>query len=272
MTIVLQQIDSAIDRDMQALATIWRREILHVWRDKPRLVGSSIQPVLFFLIIGNGLAPALGPMAEGIDFKKFMFPGIIGMTILFSSLFYGITVVWDREFGFLKEILAAPVHRYVVALGKILAGTTISVAQAFIVVMLVPLLADVSLSFAMVLKLIPFLFLLAVIATSLGVALGGTIKSIQAFQVIMMVLVLPLYFLSGALFPLKNLPTWMEVLSKIDPLTYGVDPIRQIGLTTTLRSHGIQAFAVHSIGFDIWMLLVFTAIMIAAAIAVFDRL
>jgi ABC-2 type transport system permease protein len=268
----LSQIDSAIDRDIQALATLWRREILHIWRDKPRLIGSSIQPILFFLIIGNGLAPALGPMAEGIDFKKFMFPGIIGMTILFSSLFYGITVVWDREFGFLKEILAAPVRRYIVALSKILAGATISLIQSFIVLMLVPLLAGVSLTLAMVLKLTPLLFIVSVLATSMGVALGGIIKSIQAFQVIMMVLVLPLYFLSGAIFPLKNLPSWMEVLSKIDPLTYGVDPIRQIGLTTTLRSHGIQAFAVNSLGFDIWMLLVFTAVMIAVAIAVFHRL
>lgn len=271
-TIVLPQIDSAIDRDIQALATIWRREILHIWRDKPRLVGSSVQPVLFFIIMGNGLAPALGPMAGGIDFKKFLFPGILGMTILFSSVFYGITVVWDREFGFLKEILAAPVRRYVVALGRILAGATISMIQAFIVLMLVPLLAGVSLSLAMVLKLVPLLFLVAVLATSLGVALGGTMKSTQAFQVIMMVLVLPLYFLSGALFPLKNLPTWMDVLTKIDPMTYGVDPIRQIGLTTTLRSYGIQTFAIHSVGFDIWILLVFTAIMTAAAIAVFQRL
>ncbi len=264
--------DSAIDRDVQALATIWRREIVHIWRDKPRLIGSSVQPVLFFVIMGNGLAPALGPMAGGIDFKKFLFPGIIGMTILFSSVFYGITVVWDREFGFLKEILAAPVRRYVVALGKILAGATISMAQAFVVLMLVPLLAGVSISVPMVLKLAPLLFLVAILATALGVALGGIIKSIQAFQVIMMVLVLPLYFLSGALFPLKNLPTWMDVLTKIDPLTYGVDPIRQIGLTTTLRSHGIQAFAVHSIGFDIWILLAFTIVMTAVTIAVFRRL
>jgi ABC-2 type transport system permease protein len=268
----LPQIDSATDRDIQALATVWRREMLHTWRDRTRLVGSLIQPVLFFLIIGNGMAPAVGQMAGGIDFKKFMFPGIICMTVLFSSIFYGITVVFDREFGFLKEILAAPVHRYVVALGKILAGATISVAQAFIVLMLVPLLADVSLSLAMVLKLAPFVFLLAILATSLGVALGGVIKSMQAFQVIMTLLVMPLFFLSGGIFPLKNLPTWMEVLSNIDPLTYGVDPIRQIGLSTTLRSHGIQAFAVHSIGFDIWMLLVFTAIMISAAIAAFQRL
>lgn len=268
----MAQIDSAIDRDTRALATVWRREILHTWRDKARLIGFIVQPILFLLIIGNGLAPALGSMAGGIDFKKFMFPGIVGMTVLFSSMFYGVTVVWDREFGFLKEILAAPVRRYVVALGKILAGATISVAQALIVMMLAPLLADVPLSLPMVLQLIPFLFLLAVMVTSLGVALGGLIKSIQAFQVIMTVLIMPLYFLSGALFPLKNLPTWMDVLSKIDPLTYGVDPIRQIGLTTTLRSQGIEAFAVHSIGFDLWMLLIFTAILITAAIVVFNRL
>jgi ABC-2 type transport system permease protein len=243
-----------------------------MWRDRLRLAGSLFQPVLFFLIIGNGLAPALGQLGGEIDFKKFIFPGIIGMSVLFSSVFYGVTVVWDREFGFLKEILAAPVRRYVVALGKILAGATISTTQAFIVLMLVPILANVSLSLTMVIKLTPFLFLLAVLTSSLGVALGAIIKSIQAFQVIMMVLVLPLYFLSGAFFPLKNLPVWMDILSKIDPLTYAVDPIRQIALTTTLRSYGIRAFAVYSIGFDALMLLGFTAIMIAAATTAFRRL
>lgn len=261
-----------IERDLQALGTIWRREMLHVWRDRLRLVGSIIQPVLFLLIIGNGLAPAIGTMAGGIDFKKFIFPGIIGMSVLFSSVFYGITVVWDREFGFLKEILAAPVRRYVVALGKILAGSTISTTQGLIVLMLVPLLAEASLSLAMVVKLLPFMFLLSVVTSSLGVTMGALIKSIQAFQVAMLVMVMPLYFLSGAFFPLKNLPRWMEVLSMMDPLTYGVDPIRQIGLTTTLRSHGIQAFAVHSIGFDILMLVVFGSIMVGGAIVIFNRL
>ena len=268
----MSQIGLIIDRDMQALGTIWRREILHVWRDKPRLIGSMVQPMLFLLIIGNGLAPALGQMSGGIDFKKFIFPGIIGMSVLFSSVFYGITVVWDREFGFLKEILASPVRRYVVALGKILAGSTISTTQALIVLMFVPWLAEVSLSLSMVIKLLPFIFLLAVVTSSLGVILGAIIKSIQAFQVVMLVLVMPLYFLSGAFFPLKNLPTWMEILSKIDPLTYGVDPIRQIGLTTSMRSHGIQAFAIHTIGFDLFMLFVFGAIMVSGAIIIFNRL
>lgn len=268
----MPQVTHAIDRDMQALATIFRREMLNVWRDKLRLVGSLIQPILFFLILGNGLAPALGQMVGGIDFKKFVFPGIIGMSILFSSVFYGITVVWDREFGFLKEILAAPVRRYVVALGKILAGATISTIQGTIVLMFVPLLADVSLSLTMVIKLVPLFFLLALVTTSIGITLGAVIKSIQAFQVVILVLVLPMYFMSGAFFPLKNVPTWMEVLSKIDPLTYGIDPIRQIGLSTTLRSHAIQALAIHTVGFDIMMLFIFGAILAGAAIVIFNRL
>ncbi|MBI4287232.1 MAG: ABC transporter permease [Chloroflexi bacterium] len=264
--------ESRIERDLQGLATIWRRELLHVWRDKPRLVGSLIQPLLFLLIIGNGLAPAVGNAIGGIDFKKFIFPGIIAMSVLFSSVFYGITVVWDREFGFLKEILAAPVRRYVVALGKILAGSTIATTQGLIVLMFVPWLAETSLSASVVVKLIPFLFLLSLVTSSLGVTLGAIIKSIQAFQVMMMVLVMPLYFLSGAFFPLKDLPTWMDILSKIDPLTYGVDPIRQIGLTAVLRSHSIQVFAVHTIGFDVLMLCVFAAILITWSITVFNRL
>ncbi len=268
----MQRFARAIDRDMQGLATIWRREILHMWRDKLRLVGSLVQPLLFLLIIGNGLAPAIGEIGGVLDFKKFVFPGIIAMSIMFSSIFYGITVVWDREFGFLKEILAAPVRRYVVALGKILAGATISTVQGIIVLMLVPFLAEVSLSLTMVLKLVPFFFLLSLVTSSIGISLGAVIKSIQAFQVVILVLVMPLYFLSGAFFPLKNLPTWMDVLSTIDPLTYGVDPIRQIGLSTTLRSHGIQVFAVHSIGFDIMMLFIFGAILAGTAIVIFNRL
>lgn len=261
-----------LDRDMQALGTIFRREMLHMWRDKLRLVGSLVQPMLFLLIIGNGLAPAVGEMAGGLDFKKFVFPGIIGMTIMFSSVFFGINVVWDREFGFLKEILAAPVRRYVVALGKILSGATIATIQGIIVLMLVPLLAEASVSLSMVLKLIPLFFLLAIVTSSIGVIMGAVINSIQTFQVVMLVMVMPLYFMSGAIFPLKNLPTWMEVLSKIDPLTYGVDPIRQIGLTTTLRSHGIEMFATHSIGFDIIMLFFFATILVGGAIVIFNRL
>ena len=268
----MPQVTHAIDRDMQALSTIFRREMLHVWRDKLRLVGSLIQPLLFLLIIGNGLAPAIGQNIGGIDFKKFVFPGIVGMSVLFSSIFYGITVVWDREFGFLKEILAAPVRRYVVALGKILAGATISTIQGTIVLMFVPSLTEVSLSLTMVIKLIPIFFLLALVTSSIGIILGAVIKSIQAFQVVILVLVMPLYFMSGAFFPLKNLPTWMEVLSKIDPLTYGVDPIRQIGLSTTLRSHAIQALAIHTIGFDIMMLFIFGAILAGTAIVIFNRL
>jgi len=168
----------------------------------------------------------MGFLGPGIDFTQFMFPGIIGMTVLMSSFMAGVSVVWDREFGFLKEVLVAPISRTSVAVGKTLGSATVALPQGILILLLAPLIG-VSLSVSAVLALLPLMFLLAASMGSLGVLLATRIKSMQAFQVVMQMLMFPMMFLSGVFFPVEGLPSWMNVLVKINPATYGIAPIRQ---------------------------------------------
>jgi len=161
-----------------------------------------------------------------------MFPGIIGMSVLFTSMFSAISIVWDREFGFLKEILVAPIPRAGVAMGKALGGSTIAVIQGSLILIFAPFIG-VELSVPIVAKLLPVMFLLAFSITGLGIVIAARMKSLHGFQMIMNLLMMPMFFLSGAIFPLRNLPNWMDWLVKVNPLTYGVDPLRKIVLEST---------------------------------------
>ena len=190
------------------------------------MIGSIVFPLLFLFIFGSGLSSRMGFLGPGIDFTQFMFPGIIGMTVLMSSFMAGVSVVWDREFGFLKEVLVAPISRTSVAVGKTLGSATVALPQGILILLLAPLIG-VSLSALTVLALLPLMFLLAASMGSLGVLLATRIKSMQAFQVVMQMLMFPMMFLSGVFFPVEGLPSWMNVLVKINPATYGIAPIRQ---------------------------------------------
>ena len=211
---------------LRAVYTIWYRDILRFWHDKMRMIGSIVFPLLFLFIFGSGLNSRMGFLGPGIDFTQFMFPGIIGMTVLMSSFMAGVSVVWDREFGFLKEVLVAPISRTSVAVGKTLGSATVALPQGILILLLAPLIG-VSLSALTVLSLLPLMFLLAVSMGSLGVLLATRIRSMQAFQVVMQMLMFPMMFLSGVFFPVEGLPSWMNVLVKINPATYGIAPIRQ---------------------------------------------
>lgn len=214
---------------LRGIYTIWYRDILRFWQDKVRMVGSLIFPLLFLFVFGSGLGRQMGTFGTGIDFTQFMFPGIIGMMVLMGSLMAGISLVWDREFGFLKEVLVAPISRTSVAIGKTLGSATTALFQGVFILLFAPLVG-VSLSPGTVLALIPLLFLLAVSMGSLGILLATRIKSMQAFPVVMQMLVFPMVFLSGVFFPVEGLPSWMNVLVKLNPATYGIAPIRQIVL------------------------------------------
>ena len=211
---------------LRAVYTIWYRDILRFWRDKMRMIGSIVFPLLFLFIFGSGLSSRMGFLGPGIDFTQFMFPGIIGMTVLMSSFMAGVSVVWDREFGFLKEVLVAPISRTSVAVGKTLGSATVALPQGILILLLAPLIG-VSLSALTVLALLPLMFLLAASMGSLGVLLATRIRSMQAFQVVMQMLMFPMMFLSGVFFPVEGLPSWMNILVKINPATYGIAPIRQ---------------------------------------------
>lgn len=229
--------------------------MLRFWRDRVRIVSSVAQPLLWLLIIGTGLATAmrLGSSAvEGttVDYSMFMFPGIVGMTVLFTSVFSALSIVWDREFGFLKEMLVAPVPRVAVAIGKILGGATVSLLQATLILIFAPLVGIV-LSVPVVLKMLAVIFLLSFALTSMGITIAGKVRSMEGFQVVTQFLMMPMFMLSGAVFPLRNLPPWMDALVKINPVTYGVDPLRQIALSETLSGEAVATFALHPVGTDI---------------------
>jgi len=168
--------------------------------------------------------------APGVSYLQFMFPGILGMSVLFTSMFSAVSIIWDREFGFLKEVLVAPVSRRAVALGKVLGGATVAVFQATVMVVVAPF-AGIYPSPRMAVEVLLLCFLIGVAMTSLGTAIAARMRSMQAFQMIMNFLVMPLYFLSGAMFPLTSAPDWMQTLMVLDPLTYGVDALRHVVLS-----------------------------------------
>lgn len=225
---------------LRAIYIIWYRDILRFWRDRMRLVGSLAQPLLFLIVFGTGLGSALGGgggfgagatggAASDLSYMQFIFPGIIGMSILFSAIFGAMSIVWDREFGFLKEVLVAPIDRSAVAIGKALGGATQAMIQGLILLVLAPVVG-VQLTVVSVLLVIGFSFLLAFSLSAVGVLIASRMKSMQGFQVVMNFLMMPIFFLSGSLFPLNGLPDWMTVLTRLDPATYGMDPLRRVML------------------------------------------
>jgi len=221
---------------------VWYRDIMRFWRDTPRRVGAFVQPLIYLFLLGTGLQAAFKVFGgTNVKYVKFMFPGILGMTVLFTSVFSAISILWDREFGFLKEVLVSPVPRTSVAVGKIFGGATQAMIQAAIllVLMFFPFMYGFNLdTLGKALLLIPCTLLLAIGMTSIGVAISANMKSMEGFPMIMNLFLLPLFFLSGAMFPLQGLPGWMTVLTKLNPLSYGVDLLRSIALkNVTLSSN-----------------------------------
>jgi len=221
--------------NLRGVYTIWYRDVLRFWYDRMRMVGSVTFPLLFLFVFGSGLSSRMGSLGADINFTQFMFPGIIGMTVLMSSFMAGVSVVWDREFGFLKEVLVAPISRATVAVGKTLGAATIALFQGVLILVFAPLIG-VSLSMGTVLALIPLMLLLSISMGSLGILLATRIRSMEAFQATMQMLMFPMIFLSGVFFPVQGLPAWMAVLVTINPATYGIAPIRQVMLGTSPSS------------------------------------
>lgn len=226
---------------LRAVYVIWRRDVIRYWRDRTRFVASLAQPLLFLVVFGTGLSSALrgaGGGIGGLDYQQFMYPGIIAMAVLFNAIFGAMSIVWDREFGFLKEMLVAPIDRSAVAVGKTLGGATQATFQGLVLLPLAPL-AGVRLSPSAVLELVPLVFCLAFALSALGVAVASRMRTMQGFQVVVNFLVQPAFFLSGALFPIVGLPGWLMVLTRLDPAAYGVDPIRRVVLTTSGAPSGL---------------------------------
>ncbi len=186
-----------------------------------------LSPLLFLLVFGIGLGRTMGALAPGLDFIQFLFPGIVGMSVLMTAFFSGISVVWEREMGFLKEVLVAPIPRASLVLGKVLGGATVALVQGLVILALAPLVG-VDLSVGTVLRLLPLMLLVAGSLGALGVLLASRMYSMEGFQALMNVLIMPMVFLSGVFFPVRDLPIWLGIVVRINPITYGVDAIRQV--------------------------------------------
>ncbi|MCD6358426.1 MAG: ABC transporter permease [Dehalococcoidia bacterium] len=261
-----------MQRNLKGIYTIWYREILRFWSDRMRIVASLGQPLLFLFVFGSGLSPSMSGLAGGnMDFKLFLFPGIISMAVLFTAVSSAISIVWDREFGFLKEVLVAPISRSAVALGKVAGGSTVAVFQGLIILLLSPLIG-VSLNVTQILQLVGLMLLTAAAMTSLGVLIASRVQSMEAFPVLMNFILMPMFFLSGSFFPLRDVPTWLEWLGRIDPLTYGVDPIRQVTLRGNVPQAVLESIRLHDISTDVLVLLIFWAVMMVPAVIAFRRM
>jgi ABC-2 type transport system permease protein len=215
---------------------MWLRQLKRYSRSKTRIIGSLAQPILFLVALGFGFGPIF-EKAGGGNYMQFLAPGIISMSILFTAMFNGIEIIWDRQFGFLKETLVAPVSRYKIMLGRTLGGATVASLQGLIVLMLSMAVGFRPSNWLMIPIALIFMFLIAILFTALGTAIASKLEDMQGFQLIMNFIIMPLFFLSGAIFPLDNLPGALSTVIKLNPLSYGVDGIR--GVLTGISHLGI---------------------------------
>jgi ABC-2 type transport system permease protein len=214
-----------IRAELRAIRIVWHREWLRFLRDRPRIAAAFVQPLLFLFVLGTGLSRIASAGTHGVNLRTFVYPGVLAMSVLFTAIFSAASVVWDREFGFLREMLVAPVSRGSIVVGKCLGGASVAAFQGLLVIMLAGLV-DVPYSPVMIIEVFAMQVLLAFTLTAFGVMLAVRIKQIQSFMAITQMLLMPMFFISGALFPVAGLPVWLTILNRVDPVTYAVDPIR----------------------------------------------
>jgi len=210
---------------LNAIYILWLRQLKRYFRSKSRMIGSLGQPILFLVALGFGLGP-IYERAGGGNYVQFIAPGIISMSIMFTAVFSGIEVIWDRQFGFLKETLVAPVPRYAIMLGRTFGGATVATIQGVIVALLAMVAGFRPQSLILLPVALGFMFLIALLFTAMGTAIASRMQDMQAFPLIMNFLVMPLFFLSGALFPLQGATKGIAIAATINPLSYGVDALR----------------------------------------------
>ena len=258
-------------KNLKGAYTIWYRDVLRFSRDRARIVASLAQPLLYLFIFGTGLAPSMAASTGGaLDFRQFMFPGILAMAVLFTAMFSAVSIVWDREFGFLKEVMVAPVSRTAVALGKVAGGATVAMFQGIIVLMLAPVVG-VKMGAPQILMLVGLMLLLASVMTSFGILIAARQKTMEGFQMIMNFLMMPMFFLSGAFFPLGNVPVWMAWLARIDPVTYGVDSLRQEALRGNIPAGLLGRLSLHPVTTDVLVMAALSLAFIGPAVWQFGR-
>jgi ABC-2 type transport system permease protein len=254
------QHEGTVIRNVRAMLMVWRRDIIRLFRMPTRIISGIAQPLLFLFVLGAGLEAAIGAQgAAGVSYQQYLFPGILAMSVLTSALFSAIAIVWDREFGFMREMLVAPVSRSSLVLGKALGGGSVAVVQGLVLVVFAPIVG-VSFTVASFFEMVLFMLLLAFSLTAFGIVIASRMQRMESFQMVMALVLQPMLFLSGAIFPLTALPAWLAVITRLNPATYGVDAIRRVvvpdaaPLTILDWVVPLWADAVITLGFGIAML------------------
>ena len=248
---------------MSAVYILWLRQVKRYLRSPPRIIASLGQPLLFLVALGFGFAPIFQRAGQG-NYIQFLSPGVIGMTILFTATFSGMELIWDRQFGFLKETLVAPVPRVLVMIGRTLGGATVAMIQGLIVIAICLVAGFRMTNFQALPVAVVFMVLVSIMFTAMGTAIASVISDFQAFQLIINFLVMPIFFLSGALFPLTNLPRLLDVIAGIDPLSYGVDGLRIALIGASQARFGV--------GLDLVVLSVIAAVLMGAGSYLFSKI
>ncbi len=230
----MRVVEAGLRQDLRGVKVVWQRELLRFGQDRIRIAAFLVQPILFLFVLGTGLSSLTDASMGGVDLRTFMFPGVLATSVLFTAIFSAASVVWDREFGFLREMLVAPVRRGSIIVGKAFGGATVATLQSLIILALAGTVG-VPYNPVMIITLIGELFLLAFALCSIGLVIAARVQQMQAMMGVMQMLVLPLSFLSGALYPISNLPTWLKTLTLINPVTYAVHTIRSTVFATSTR-------------------------------------
>lgn len=246
---------------MQTIYILWLRQLKRYFRSKARIIGSLGQPLLFLVALGFGFGP-IYQKAGGGNYIEFLAPGIIAMGILFTAVFTGIEIIWDKQFGFLKETLVAPVSRVEIMIGRTLGGATVAIFQGFVILILSLTIGFRPFSLSMLLLSFVFMFLISVLFTALGTTIASLLDDMQGFQLIINFLIMPIFFLSGSIFPLEGLPKGIDIVANLDPLTYGIDGLR--GTLTNATHFGLPL--------DLTVLSIITVILVGIGSYFFSKI
>ncbi|KCZ72483.1 putative permease [Candidatus Methanoperedens nitroreducens] len=245
--------------EIEGIYAIWLRETKIYIREKERLIASIISPLLWIFAFGAGLGSTVD--IEGYNYQIFIYPGVMAMTVLFTSLFYGIYVIWDRKLDFLKEVLVAPVSRASVFAGKMFGGATDVMVEA-VILLIIGFFLDIPFTLTVIIGSALMLLLISIAMVSIGLVIGANLRSPEGFNLVIGFVMWPMFFFSGALFPVDNLSPWLTAITYIDPLTYGVDALRGIIL-------GINRFPIY---LDVGVMLVFSMVMMGIGVLSFRRM
>jgi ABC-2 type transport system permease protein len=255
--------DTLLSDELRVIGMVWERELIRYVRTRTRIVSGLVQPVLFLFVLGYGMSGLVGTTG-GFNFRQFVYPGVVAMSVVMTAMFSALSIVWDREFGFLREMLVAPVSRTSLVLGKTAGGATVAAVQGTIMLVLAPLVG-IHLTPLLVVEVFGLELLMAVAMTTFGVSVASRIQKMEAFQVVMQMLLMPMLFLSGALFPLSGLPGWLAVITRINPLTYAISPLRQVifaaqNMSPAARARFSTSVTIFGYSLSIWFEIVLVVI------------